>query len=124
MESRYIVDQTKNHITEYHEGDISIIDVIELLKAKYTDNNIRPGIRATVDVRKANILFKPNQINTIVNLFKQKFEKVDQGKWAIIANTPNQVAPSTFLENLSYKLPFDIKVFTTVPAAKAWLNNE
>lgn len=120
MKSQYKIDPDTNELIEYHEGDISIVNVIEFLKSRFTEAKFKPGIRSIVDIRNANILFQPNQVEIIVCLFK-RFQRVIDGKWALITSTPEQANIAFHLECLMKEFPVEVKTFNSVPLAKDWL---
>lgn len=121
MKSLYSIDPISNELTQYHEGDISVINVVEFLKNQFADHNFTFVQRATVDLRKANILFSAKQVDIIINLFK-RIRKVKQGKWALITSTPEQTAIAYYFESLSKEYPLEVKVFSTENAANGWLH--
>ena len=123
MKSKYTIDPDNNVIFGYHEGDLELDEVISLIKTQFNNSKLNHRIRATVDLRKTNFLFKPYETKDIINLVTKNIQKTENGKWAFITSTPKQAAMIMFFENLAMKkLPLKIKTFSTHNAAKAWLN--
>ena len=92
---RYYFDPTKNEILASYDGDNGGKGFSRFLNMGFAENKIQPGIRSIIDLRKANIIFKPGELGNITALFIKNLQKIQSGRWALIIKTPRQASIAT-----------------------------
>ena len=121
MKIKYQIDTQKKIISETWPGEVSIEDYIEVKQNQFKDPDFNPDFHVITDLRNNKQRFNEDIIMGIKDIMKSQSKYIRNRKSAIIANKPQAVASSIFLQLKSHDVPVEIKVFSTIESTYAWL---
>ena len=122
MPIKYAIDKKNKLICETWSEFVTIEEFIQLKKQEFSDLEFSPGYNVLTDLRVTKLSFDENLITAIVKYMQVNPDKIKNRKSAIVADNPQLVAGVFIFSDESENLPINIKLFTTIEAAKTWLN--
>jgi hypothetical protein len=122
MAINYSIDEKNKIIYEQYSGEVSIDDIIES-KKKVLQGEPKIGFSLAIDMRKAKLDFKPDDLEKLVDFFVGFKEYIKGTRIAFLTDSPKNAAITLFYEELvkSENLGFQVNVFSTKEAADLWL---
>jgi hypothetical protein len=123
MPITYIISREERLIKSYATGVVGVDDLHPFLDKLVADPDLVPGLRWLHDVREAEpditILQLAEVANRVLNL-----TKLGIGRMAIVAQSRATYRMAKTFSVLARALGIDIEVFTDLPAAEAWLDDD
>lgn len=121
----YRFDHKRKITFEKVRGQISFNDLAAYEKSKFSDPEYNDSYAIIADIRGAVFDISKYEIIRIYKFIIKSTTKISmKGKFAFIANTPNEVvAAELFRVSLARFGPAVIQIFTTEEAALHWITN-
>jgi hypothetical protein len=117
---KYRILPERRLIIGCYSGEVNENDIITLKKAILNDEKFSTGFNVLDDYRDVVFVTSANSYDQFLNWFKASFNW--ERRSAVLTDTPEQVTNILRFDTIQKsKLPININVFTTLPAALQWL---
>lgn len=114
-----------NNILEVkYIGKVSLQEIVDYISVTKTTSEYPRTLKILTDATKANMLFSPDDVQTIVDANNESLQNYDYIIDAIIVTNPNETALSLFFKLLSENKKYKFKVFSDTQAATIWLTQK
>ena len=114
--------EDKKYLTRKFKGSLTIEDIIEswefIIESKLKMQKFDGIIN---DFSNADLKMNINDLEKLLNLFKQNFEIFRDLKLAVVMTSPENIVFPVLAEKES---PFKIKAFSTFKAAEEWMHKK
>ena len=121
MEITYKIDKEKKLIIETWPEELTLENYKEVKLKEFSDPDFNKDFNILTDLRKVKMQFNEEIIKGIVDFMKIYSEKMQNRKSAIIADSPQLVAPSLFFGQKARNLSVKVSIFSTSEAAIKWI---
>jgi len=119
----YQILKKERIVIEYHSGDIDIEDFINSKKIISSDNEYCSDFDVIIDIRNINIFFNQEDINKLVEFFKNYSPIIGNRKIAFLTRKPQHVVFTTLFSNEINDTLVNAEIFSTLKAAVGWIGN-
>lgn len=103
-------------IVEYYNGLITVEDFIHLKNTITKEPNYNFYSNTILDLRDCNIKIEMEELETLINFYRENFEKKEDRTVAYLTSKPNEIVLATLYSVLveNSDLNFNTNVFTTI----------
>ena len=124
MDKRYSykIDKEMRIIFLSYKGDISIFDIMTVLKKLTTDVDYSPYFDEVSDFRNCNLHITKNEITMFIDFVKNQINIKGSRKNLYITKTPNHVVLTTLFSLLLKESPVKISIISSIELAISLLS--
>jgi hypothetical protein len=104
------------------EGTISLIDMFDGVDFLVKERNLPRELKILESAEKVKVTFDENDISLIVDNFEKSMGSYESIRHAVIHSDPTNTAYTIIASNMIKNCNYHLMVFSTIEAAKLWLN--
>jgi hypothetical protein len=123
MPITYTISREERLLKSYATGVVGVEDLHPFLDALVADPDLVPGLRWLHDAREAEPDITILQLAEVANRVL-RLTKLGLGRIAIVAQSRTTYRMAKTFSVLARALGIEVEVFTDLPAAEAWLDDE
>ena len=123
MPITYTISREERLLKSYATGVVGVEDLYPFLDALVADPDLVPGLRWLHDARDAEPDVRILQLAEVANRVL-RLTKLGLGRIAIVAQSRATYRMAKTFSVLARALGIEVEVFTDLPAAEAWLDDE
>jgi hypothetical protein len=123
MPITYTISREERLLKSYATGVVGVEDLHSFLDALVADPDLVPGLRWLHDAREAEPDITILQLAEVANRVL-RLTKLGLGRIAIVAQSRATYRMAKTFSVLARALGIEVEVFTDLPAAEAWLDDE
>ena len=119
MDFQYTIYPEKKFIKERLTGVVILADLINALKKIYSDPQWLPQYNCIVDLRRAELELRYQDIRNLIE-FQKQYPRAIRGQRAFIADNDKNFGIMRMYHALSSELGFEVNIFKTKADAMDW----
>jgi hypothetical protein len=102
-------------------GDVTMEDLVEVVRLPVTDENDSPIKCAITDFRAVHFQVAPAEVWKLVEAFESRPDRRRGWRWAVLANKPDHVGLVTLFQHRGQDITMDVEIFAKEESAIEWL---
>lgn len=125
MKTLYHIDHVNNVIIETLEGEADVSSYIELKEKVFQDKDFTPNLNVILDLRRTDIKgLQKQSLRDLLDFYISHTDKMSNRRSAVITETPSQAANTIYFFRMAYKLPMNMKIFSSIESALTWIKEK